>query len=71
MELPVMQSGRRSRDDALVGRMLEKRRARIAAASGSTETVYLLHALVSDFKGLRDVSPRRVDWHSCPVNLTS
>jgi hypothetical protein len=51
-----MQSGRRSRDDALVGRILEKRRARIAATSGPTETVYLLHALVSDFKGLRDVS---------------
>ena len=56
MELQAMQSGRRSRDDALVGRMLERRRARIAATTGPTETVYMLHALVSDFTGLRDVS---------------
>jgi pimeloyl-ACP methyl ester carboxylesterase len=56
MELQAMQSERRSRDDALVGRILEKRRARIAASPGPAETVYLLHSLVSDFKGLRDVS---------------
>ena len=62
MELQAMQSGRRSRDDALVARFLEKRRARIAAA-GPAETVYLLQAFVSDFKGLVDVSAdaRRLD----------
>jgi poly(3-hydroxybutyrate) depolymerase len=56
MELQAMQSGRHSRDDALVGRILEKRRAKIAASSGPTDIVYLLRALVADFKGLGDVS---------------
>src|SRR5262245_1055982 len=56
MELQAMQSGRRSRDAALVSRLLEKRRAGIAAAIEPAETVYLLSALVSDFKGLADVS---------------
>ena len=62
MELQAMQSGRRGRDGALVARFLEKRRARIAAA-GPAETVYLLQAFVSDFKGLVDVSAeaRRLD----------
>jgi poly(3-hydroxybutyrate) depolymerase len=55
MELQAMQSRRRSRDEALVARFLEKRRAKIAAA-GPAETVYLLQAFVSDFKGLVDVS---------------
>ena len=55
MELQAMQSGRRNRDDALVGRILEKRRARIATTTDSAATVYLLSALVSDFKGLVDV----------------
>ena len=56
MELQAMQSGRRNRDDALIGRILEKRRARIAAATASAETVYQVQALVSEFKGLVDVS---------------
>ena len=56
MELQAMQSGRRSRDLALAGRILEKRRARIAAATSPAETVYLLQSLVSDFKSLLDVS---------------
>jgi len=56
MELQGMQSGRRSRDEALAGRMLEKRRARIAAATEPAEIVYLLETLVSDFKGMLDVS---------------
>ena len=56
MELQAMQSGRRSRDDALVGRLAEKRRARIASSTGPAEIVYLLRAFVSDFKGLLDVS---------------
>jgi len=56
MELQAMQSGRRSRDTDLVERILERRRTRIAAASGPADTVYLLQALVSDFKGLADVS---------------
>lgn len=56
MELQAMQSGRRSRDAALAGRILEKRRARIAASTDAAETAYLLRALVSDFKGLLDPS---------------
>lgn len=66
MELQAMQSGRRSRDEALVGRILEKRRAQIAASASATETVYLLRALVADFKGLADVSAEatRVDQMS-------
>jgi hypothetical protein len=56
MELQAMQSGRRGRDDGLVKRIVEKRRARLAAADGPAETVYLLTALVADFKGLADVS---------------
>ena len=56
MELQAMQSGRRSRDDALVGRLAGKRRTRIETSTGSAEIVYLLRAFVSDFKGLLDVS---------------
>ena len=56
MEIQAMQSGRRGRDDALVKRIVEKRRTRLAATDGLAETVYLLTALVSDFKGLADVS---------------
>ncbi len=56
MELQAMRSGRRRRDEALVRRVLEKRRSRIAATSGVADTVYLLRALVSDFSGLADLS---------------
>jgi hypothetical protein len=56
MDVQAMQSRRRSRDDALVTRIVEKRRTRLAAADGPAETVYLLTALVSDFKGLAEVS---------------
>ena len=55
MTLQAMQSGRLTRDDAVVGRILEKRRAAIAASTEPAATVYLLRALVADFKGLRDV----------------
>ena len=57
MELQAMTSGRRTRDDALVDRLLEKRRQLIAASTSAGDTVHLLEALVSDFNGLRDVSP--------------
>jgi len=56
MELQAMQSGRRSRDEALAARMLEKRRTRIAASTDAAGTVYLLRAVVEDFKGLADVT---------------
>ena len=54
MELQAMTSGRRTRDDALVDRLLEKRRQLIAASTSAGDTVHLLEALVSDFNGLRD-----------------
>jgi hypothetical protein len=56
MELQSMRSGRRSRDAALAGSLLEKRRARLAASTSQADTVYLLQALVSDFKDVADVS---------------
>ena len=56
MELQAMKSQRRTRDDALVERLFEKRQRLIAASASPVETVHLLDALVSDFKGLRDVS---------------
>jgi hypothetical protein len=51
-----MQAGRRARDEALIDRLLEKRRQQIAASRSAPETVHLLEALVSDFKRVRDVS---------------
>ena len=56
MELQAMQSGRRTRDDALIERLFGKRRRLIEASTSAAETVHLLNALVSDFTGLRDVS---------------
>jgi dienelactone hydrolase len=56
MELQAMKSGRRARDESLVGRLLEKRRRSIAAATSAAVTVHLLDALVADFQGLSDVS---------------
>ena len=63
MELQAMRSGRRSRDDGLAARILEKRRSRIASSTDVAETVYLLRALVDDFKDILDVSAenRRLD----------
>lgn len=63
LELQAMKSGRRSRDEGLAARILEKRRSRIAASPDVAETVYLLRALVEDFKGVLDVSSegRRLD----------
>jgi len=56
MELQAMKAGRRTRDDALLDRLLEKRRRPIAAATDPAATVHLLNALVADFTGLRDMS---------------
>jgi hypothetical protein len=56
MELQAMKSGRRSRDEALIDRLLEKRQRLIGESTGAAETVHVLDALVSDFDGLRDVS---------------
>ena len=56
MELQAMKSGRRARDEALIDRMLERRRQVIASSTSGVETVNLLDAVVADFSGLRDVS---------------
>ena len=56
MELQAMKSGRRTRDDALVERLLDKRRRQVAASTDPARTADLLDALVADFAGLRDVS---------------
>lgn len=56
LEIEAMKSGRRERDAAVAGAILEKRRARIAAAASVPETVYLLDALTRDFAGMGDVS---------------
>lgn len=57
MELQAMKSGRRARDEALIDRLLQKRRAAIDASASPVDTVHVLDALVADFTGLRDVSP--------------
>ena len=55
MELQAMKGGRKPKDEALVDRLLEKRRRRIAASTDPAATVHLLEAFVQDFKGLHDV----------------
>ena len=52
----ALRAGRRARDESLVGRLLEKRRRSIAAATSAAATLHLLDALVADFQGLSDVS---------------
>ena len=56
MEIQAMKSGRRSRDEAVIDRLLEKRRAAVAAATNDVEAVHLLEAIAADFTGLRDVA---------------
>jgi dienelactone hydrolase len=56
LEVQAMQSGRRSRDEAVARAILERRRARLEAATSSVERVYLLDAIVRDFTGLLDVT---------------
>ena len=55
MELQAISSGLRTRDEALVARLFEKREQEIATAGESAKAVVLLRALAADFKGLRDV----------------
>src|SRR5438067_1078837 len=56
MELQAMKAGRRARDEALIDRLLDKRRKAIAASTSAVDTVGLLDALAADFQDLRDVS---------------
>ena len=55
MELQAMKAGRRTRDDALVARLYEKRMQKIGSAS-DLEAFELLSNVVADFKGVRDVA---------------
>jgi hypothetical protein len=56
MEVQAMKAGRRARDEALLDRLLDKRRKAVAETTDPANVVYRLTALVSDFQGLRDVS---------------
>ena len=56
LEVQAMQSGRRSRDEALARAILERRRARLDAATSPIDRVYLLDAIQRDFNGLIDVT---------------
>jgi predicted esterase len=56
LELQAMSSGKRTKDEPLIGRLLTERQQAIAAAGESAAAVHLLRALASDFNGLRDVA---------------
>ena len=55
LELQAMKDGRRSRHEALIGRLYAKRMRAIESAAGA-EALQMLEAVVSDFKGLLDVT---------------
>jgi dienelactone hydrolase len=54
MEIQAMKSSRRTRDDALIARMIETRRRAIEALTDPAEMVHALEAFVADFDGLHD-----------------
>jgi hypothetical protein len=56
LEIQAMRSGVREKDVPLATRILERRRARLAASSDPVETFYLLDAVVRDFTSVLDVS---------------
>ena len=56
LEVQAMKAGRRARDEALLDRLLDKRRKAIAGSNSDVTAVHLLEAFVADFQGLRDVS---------------
>jgi predicted esterase len=56
MELQAMKAGIRQRSDELIDRLLQQRRAALAAASSPVEAVHLLDDFVADFTGLRDTA---------------
>jgi dienelactone hydrolase len=56
MESQAMKTGRRARDEAVIDRLIAKRRQLIDASNSPAITVHLLESVVADFTGLRDVS---------------
>jgi hypothetical protein len=56
LEVEAMQLGRREKDEAVARAIIDKRRARIAETTSVPDVVYLLEALVRDFRGLLAVS---------------
>ncbi len=56
LELQAMKAGRKTRDEALIQRLFDKRQQAIAAATDPVAAANLLNDLVVDFTGLRDVS---------------
>ena len=56
LELQAMKAGRKTRDEALIDRLFDKRQQAIAAATVPMAVARLLNDLVDDFTGLRDVS---------------
>jgi len=57
LELQAMTAGIRPRDEAVLDRLLEKRRKQIDGdGAPSAAALHQLEALIADFKGLRDVS---------------
>ena len=72
MELQAMQSGRRNRDDALVGRILEKRprQNRDDDETPRKPCICSAHSYPIS-KGSSTCRPKHVDWTSCPVSQPS
>ncbi|MGD1094772.1 MAG: hypothetical protein ABSB35_22620 [Bryobacteraceae bacterium] len=56
MEVQAMKSGRRGRDDALLNKIFEIRKAKAAAQTDAKSTYLALTAIAMDFAGLKDVS---------------
>ena len=56
LELQAMKSGQKTRDEALIDQLFDKRQRAIEASTSPAATVRLLEDLAADFGGLRDVS---------------
>lgn len=56
MEIEAMKSGRRPRDEALLGKIFTSRVAQATAPTNDKDACLALEALIADFEGLKDVS---------------
>ena len=57
LEIQAMQAGLRKRDEMLIDRVFEARKARLAQPPDLLSEYQALTSLAADFQGLRDVSP--------------